>query len=104
MAAAVGERRREFGIRLALGATSARVHRLVLRHAALPVAIGSICGLVGAALTVRLVASLLYGVHPLDTASFSFSFAVVAMAGVAAAWPSARRAARVDPIVCLRAE
>jgi ABC-type antimicrobial peptide transport system permease subunit len=104
MAATVGERTREFGIRLALGATSARVRRLVLRHAAVPVAIGSICGLAGAALTARLVASLLYGVRPLDTPSFVFSLAVMAGAGVAAAWPSARRAGRVDPIVCLRAE
>lgn len=104
MAAAVGERTREFGIRLALGATSARVHRLVLRHAAVPVVIGSICGLAGAAVAVRFVASLLYGVRPLDPAAFFVSLALVAMTGVAAAWPSARRAGRVDPIVCLRAE
>jgi predicted permease len=104
MSAVVGERTREYGIRLALGATRERVNRLVLRQALAPIALGSAGGLLLASWGSRSVASLLYGVAPMDTPSFVVAAAVVAMAGFGAALIPARRAGRVDPIVALKAE
>ena len=104
MSAVVGERTREYGIRLALGATRDRVNRDVLRHALRPVAAGIAAGLILAAWGSRFVASLLYGVVPLDAVSFAIAAAVVLTGGLAAAFVPASRASRVDPIVALRAE
>ena len=104
MAAVVGERTRECGIRLALGATRARVNRLVVRQAAVPIACGVVAGLILAAWGSRLVATLLFGVVPLDLFSFVAAPAIVLAAGLAAAFIPASRAGRVDPIIALRAE
>jgi hypothetical protein len=104
MSAMVGERSREFGIRVALGATGARVRRLVLARAAVPILLGGFSGLAAAAAASRFVRSLLYGVTPLDAASFALAAVVIVAAGLAAAMPAARRASRIDPIVTLRAE
>ncbi len=104
MSAVVGERIREYGIRLALGATRARVNRLVLRQAAIPIVCGVAAGLLLAAWGSRLVASLLFGVVPLDPLSFLAAPVLVVLAGLAAAFIPASRAGRVDPILALRAE
>jgi ABC-type antimicrobial peptide transport system permease subunit len=104
MAAVVGERTREYGIRLALGATRERVNRLVLRQAAVPIGCGVFAGLIVAAWGSRLVATLLFGVVPLDFVSFVAAPALVLAAGLAAAFIPASRAGRVDPIIALRAE
>lgn len=104
MTAVVGDRTREFGIRLALGATRARVNAYVLRQAAWPIAMGIAAGALAAAWAARLVSSLLFGVVPLDAASFAAAAAVVVLAGFIAAGLPARKAGRVDPIVALRAE
>ena len=104
MAAVVGERTREYGIRVALGATRARVNADVLRQAAVPIATGIIGGAILAAWGARFVASLLFGVVPLDAPSFAAAGAVILIAALAAALVPARRAGRVDPIVALRAE
>ena len=103
-AAVVGERTREYGIRLALGATRERVNRLVLRQAAIPIACGVLAGLILAAWGSRLVASLLFGVVPLDPVSFVAAPVVVLASSLAAAFIPASRAGRVDPIVTLKAE
>ena len=104
MSTVVGERTREYGIRLALGATRSRVNSGVIRQAAVPIAIGIAGGALLAAWGSRFVASLLFGVMPLDAASFLTAAGIVLLSGLAAAWVPARRAGRVDPIVALKAE
>jgi len=100
----VSQRRREMGIRGALGATRAGLIGLILREGLLLTVAGLVLGL-GVALGVtRLMASLLFGVTPLD--AVSFAAAPLAMLGVAAAacLIPARRAAAVDPAEALRSE
>jgi putative ABC transport system permease protein len=104
MTAAVGERTREYGIRLALGATRQRVNRHVLWRASLPIGAGIVGGLILAVWGSRYVASLLYGVVPLDASSFVAAAGIVMASALVAAVIPARRAGRVDPIVALRAE
>jgi len=104
MTSVVGERMREYGIRIALGATRARINTHVLRNAALPVAAGLGSGLMLAAWASRFIASLLYGVVPLDGVSYAGAAVAVAMCGLFAALVPAVRAGRIDPIVALRAE
>lgn len=104
MTAVVGERTREYGIRLALGATRARVNQHVLRQASLPIGAGLAAGLLLAVWGSKYLASLLYGVVPLDAASFAAAASVVLVSGAFAALVPARRAGRVDPIIALRAE
>jgi len=98
----VALRKREIGIRMALGARRADAVALIVRHALTPVAIGAIAGLAIAALGSRVLVSQLYGVSPLDPASFAGAAAFLLSAAAAAAWLPARRAARVDPITVLR--
>jgi putative ABC transport system permease protein len=104
MATMVGQRTREYGVRLALGATRARVNRHVLSLAAVPIGAGIAAGIVVAAWAARFLGSLLYGVVPLDPVSFGAAAIVLALSGAAAALVPARRASRVDPVVALRAE
>jgi predicted permease len=104
MTAVVGERTREYGIRIALGATRDRVNRHVLRQAAAPIGFGIVAGVILAVWASRFVASLLYGVVPLDATSFAVATGLVLFTSLVAAFVPARRAGRVDPIVALRAE
>ncbi len=104
MAYAVGQRRREFGIRLALGARRADVVRLVLSRGAVLFAAGAAAGLLAAAAAARTLGGLLYEVEPLDPASFGAATAAILAAALLACWVPARRAAAVDPTIALRAE
>ena len=104
VAAVVGERRREYGIRLALGATRARINRHVLWQASAPIGMGIAGGLVLAVWASRYLAALLYGIVPVDTPSFIAATIVVFASALVAALIPARRAGRVDPIIALRAE
>jgi len=100
----VDQRRREFGIRVALGARSGDVLALVLRQGSIPVAAGMLAGIAGAVALTRLLKSLLYQVSPTDPLIFaSVPAALVAIALLAMSLP-ARRAARVDPLDSLRQE
>lgn len=100
----VSQRWREFGVRVALGATRGSVMRLVLGQGTRLVAVGIVAGLAGAWFAVRMLASLLYGVQAQDPATFVLVGLVLAgVALVATAIPS-RRATRVDPIIAMRAE
>jgi predicted permease len=104
MAHGVARRRRELGLRLALGATPGRVQGLVVAQGLVPVALGVVAGLAGAAVLVRLLRGLLYGVVPADPATFvAVPLGLLAVTAFAA-WLPARRAARVDPMVTLRSE
>jgi putative ABC transport system permease protein len=104
MAYAVVRRTREIGIRMALGAGRARVLRLVLGQSLLLTTIGIVFGLMGAAAASRYLEGFLFGLTPLDPATFAAaSLAFAAIATLAALVP-ARRATRVDPLISLRAE
>jgi len=98
----VSQRRREIGLRIALGATTGLVVRLILnRGAALSVA-GVCIGMLAALGLSRYMRSLLYGVEPTDPSTYvAVALALMAVAGVASLLP-ARRAAGVDPMVALQ--
>lgn len=104
MAYAVTRRRKEFGIRLALGAGPSDVVGEVLGHALRLAAAGSILGLAGALLSGRFLRGLLHGIGHADPLTLAGVTLVVATAVVAAAWVPARRATRVDPAATLRDE
>ncbi len=100
----VSQRTRELGIRIALGATQERVVRLVLGQGVALTTVGVGAGLVGAYWLMRLLAALLFGVTPTD--GLTFAGVAVVLAGVAAlaSYIPARRAARVDPVIAMRAD
>jgi predicted permease len=100
----LAQRTHELGIRIALGAPSAALERLVLGHVAPLVGIGLGVGLAGAAALTRLMRTLLFGVDPLDPATYAAVCALLAGAALAASYLPARRATRVDPMHALRAE
>ncbi|SPF48445.1 conserved membrane hypothetical protein [Candidatus Sulfopaludibacter sp. SbA4] len=100
----VAQRTRELGIRMALGAGSANVVRLVLTQALWVVGIGIGIGVPGAAAVTRVLQSYLYGVGPRDPATFVLIPAVLAGVALVASYVPARRATRVDPMIALRYE
>ena len=101
---AVSQRRREIGIRLALGAQAADIRGLFVRRGLVLAGIGIAIGLGGAAGSTRLMRSLLFGISPLDPITFTAMPVVLAAAAVLASYLPARRAAAVDPVETLRAE
>jgi putative ABC transport system permease protein len=104
IAYSVEQRVRDFGVRRALGATTRDVLGVVMGGAAPMIAIGAVVGLALSLAAGRLLASLLFGVRPLDPATFAAVALVLAVTAVAAIVGPAWRAARVDPAVALRAE
>jgi len=104
MAYSVAERTREIGIRMALGAGSPAVLKMVMRHTVLLVGIGLIAGLAGSFALTRLIKSGLYGVTATDPATYvGISLLLVIVAMIACLIPTLR-AIRVDPTVALRYE
>jgi putative ABC transport system permease protein len=101
---AVARRTQEIGIRMALGADSNRVVRLILRDALVPTAIGIVTGLWAAAAASRSLGSLLYDIKPTDPATYILASLALATVGFAAALFPARRAARVDPMTVLKTD
>jgi putative ABC transport system permease protein len=104
LAFSVSQRRREFGIRMALGAQVGNVISLVLSRGVKIAAAGIAAGLAGSALLARSAATLLFGVEPLDPSAYFFAAALLAGVALAAASVPAWRATRVDPAVTLREE
>ena len=99
-----GARAREIGIRMALGASTASITKSMLSRGLIPAAAGGVAGLAIAIALARAFRALLFGIEPVDAGSLAAgAIVLIAVALVAAAGP-ARRAARVDPIVVLRAE
>ncbi len=100
----VMQRRREIGIRMALGASREATSLLVLRDTAGMGLIGLALGLLLAAAAARLESSLVFGVKPLDTLSLAGALGILTIAISAASWLPARRAASIDPMQALRTE
>jgi putative ABC transport system permease protein len=104
MAYAMGQRTREIGVRMALGARRVDVVLMMLRKALLPVGLGLVAGLAAALAMSRTLAGLLYGISSTDPATYScVSLFLLAVAALATYVP-ARRATRIDPLVALRCE
>jgi predicted permease len=104
MAYAVTQRRREIGVRMALGAERRDVLRLVLTRALRIVVAGLIVGLAGAAGVTRVLQRFLFGVTPTDPIAFTIVTLLLMAVGLMAAWLPARSATRIDPCAALRAE
>ena len=100
----VSQRRREIGIRLALGAAPADVRRLVLRVTAIGLIAGVVIGLAVASWSGRYVQAFLYGVSPSDPLTLTAVSATLLTVGLAASLLPAHRASRIDPLEVLRAE
>jgi putative ABC transport system permease protein len=98
------QRTREFGVRLAVGATAGDVLRLVLTRAAMLIVVGLCLGLLAAGGLVRLIARLLYGVAPLDSLTFGAVAVLLFAVALFASYLPARRATRIDPMMALRHE
>jgi predicted permease len=104
LAYTVAQRRREIGVRMALGADAGRVRALVLRQTAAMVLVGGALGVAGALALGRLAGSLLFELRGSDPTVLASATAVVVLVALAAAWLPARRAARVSPAGALRGE
>jgi ABC-type antimicrobial peptide transport system permease subunit len=100
----VGQRRREIGIRVALGASVAVIKGMFVKQGLAMVVVGIALGLGAAAALARGMASLLFGVKPLDAVTYLVAPVVLMAAAMAACYIPARRAARVDPAETLRIE
>ena len=104
LAYTVQQRMRDFGVRRALGATTNDVMRLVIANAARLIGVGIVIGLVLAATFSRLITTMLFGVQPLDVATFASVAIVLAITAALAVAGPAWRAARIDPAAVLRSK
>ncbi len=104
MAYAVARRRREIGIRMAIGATGKQVMSLVLRRTAILLGAGASLGALAALTVGGLLSPILYNVSPHDPAAFTLAGILMAAVALAAAWLPARSASRIQPATALREE
>jgi len=100
----VTERRREVGIRLAIGADRARILAMIMKHGSQLTIIGVLVGLACAIGLNRLLTSVLFGVNPTDTTTVIAVVATISLVAAIACWLPAWRASRVDPNVVLRTD
>jgi predicted permease len=100
----VAQRRREIGIRMAIGAGNWDVVKMILRHGFLLTVLGVFAGMGGALVLTRLMSSLLHGVQPIDPVTLALVSLIVATTSVVATLIPARRATRVNPTVALKYE
>jgi putative ABC transport system permease protein len=104
LASSVAERRREIGIRLALGAGRASVAGLIMRRTLTLASIGVVLGTIGGLAVTRVLAKLLFGVTPTDLTTFLGAASVLVAVAVASSLIPARHASTVDPLISLKAE
>jgi len=104
IAQGVAERRREIGVRMALGATGDQVIGLFLRRGLVVIAVGLPIGVAGALVAVRSLKSLVFGIGVSDPATLGVVAAVLVCVALVASYLPARSAARTDPLNALRAE
>jgi predicted permease len=104
IAQTVNQRTNEIGIRMALGADTWRVRRLVIRHGVMMIGAGLLCGTAGALALTRLIRNNLFGITPTDPLTFGAALTVLAAIALAACYIPARRASRIDPVLALRHE
>jgi putative ABC transport system permease protein len=102
MSYSVSQRTTEIGIRMALGAGTADIFRLIVGHAVRLVGIGAAIGVAGALLSSKAIGSLMYGVKPTDPWTFAAIVVMISGTALLASYLPARRAARVDPLVAIR--
>jgi ABC-type antimicrobial peptide transport system permease subunit len=100
----VAERRREIGIRLALGSDRASVLAQVMRQGLVLTGLGLLVGFGGSFASTRLLSSLLFDVQPTDLTTMAAVMATIVVVAMVACWLPAWRASRLDPIVALRDE
>jgi putative ABC transport system permease protein len=101
-AAAVGRRRVEIGIRLALGATGRNVERMVLTRVAIMALLGVAAGVVATLWASRVLQGLVYNTSPRDPGAIALAAGLLSALALGAAWLPARRASRIDPVEVLR--
>jgi putative ABC transport system permease protein len=101
---AVSQRRREMGIRLALGAEAGTLRGMFVRHALLLAGIDVAIGMVASVALTRLMKSLLFGISPLELLTYAVAPVVLVAATALASYLPARGAAAVDPVETLRSE
>ena len=104
VAQTTARRTQEIGVRMALGATSPGIQRLVVGRGLKQLAAGTVLGLAIAFAVTRLMGELLYGVSPSDPVTFGSVIGIITLVGLAALWLPARSAARLDPLKALRHE
>jgi putative ABC transport system permease protein len=102
LAFTVAQRRREIAVRMAIGASSSSVARLVVMESLILAAAGCVVGAFGVAAVSRLARSILFGIAPHDPLTLATTAAVLLLVVLAASWLPARRAARIDPMSALR--
>ncbi len=104
LVALVNERRREIGVRLALGAQRGEILRMVIGRGLVLALVGVVAGLAAAFALSRLLVAVLYGVRPADPLTFAGMALVLVLTAALASWLPARRAAALDPVETLRAD
>src|SRR5690349_8275236 len=102
LAFSVSARTNEIGIRMSLGADSARVQRMILGEGGVLLLYGLFLGVAGALVGTRLIRGLLFGVTPNDPMTLVGVAVMMIVVGVAACWLPALRAAKIDPAVAIR--
>jgi len=103
LAFSVSARTNEIGIRMSLGADGGRVQRMILGEGGVLLAIGLVLGVAGSFFASGVIQGLLFGVAPRDPITLIAVAAMMAVIGILACWIPARRAARVDPAIAMRA-
>ncbi|MBV8514581.1 MAG: ABC transporter permease, partial [Acidobacteria bacterium] len=104
IAYSVSQRKREIGIRMAIGAQTKQLTNMFVRHGLLLTGIGVACGLVAALILMRFMASILFGVNAIDPITYVAVSTGLAATALLASYVPSRRAAAVDPVDALRAE
>jgi putative ABC transport system permease protein len=100
----VGQRTREIGLRMALGATRGTIVRMVMREGAIPAAAGMVLGVLGAVAVTRLLGAMLFQVQPYDPLTYAGGLVFLSVVTFVACYIPASRAARIDPLKALRVD